>query len=81
VCRWEILLLRQGRGRTQEGFDENFFDWLAHQIPIKEEYPYAWISFLRDPHMPVPPREEHSKIGNIFFEVINLFIYIYILFM
>jgi hypothetical protein len=81
VCRWEILLLRQGRGRTQEAFDNKFFDYWARQIPFIEDYPYPRINFLRDTDMPVPLGEERGKIGNIFFEVIKILIYIYILFM
>jgi hypothetical protein len=81
VCRWAVLLPRQGGGRTQEAFDDKFFDWWARQIPVIEDYPYAGISFLRDPDMPVPPGEERGEIGNIFFEVIKFLIFIYILFM
>jgi hypothetical protein len=32
----------------------------ARQIPVIEDYPYAGISFLRDPDMPMPPGEEHG---------------------
>jgi hypothetical protein len=55
VSRWAVLLPRQGGGRTVEAFDDKFFDWWARQIPVIEDYPYAGISFLRDPDMPVPP--------------------------
>jgi len=52
-------------------FDDKFFDWWACQIPFIEDYPYAGISFLRDPNMPVPPGKERDEIGNIFvFKVI-----------
>jgi hypothetical protein len=64
LCRWETLLPRQGAGRVQEAFDDKFFDWWAHQIPVIEDYPYAGISFLRDPDMPMPPGEEHREIGK-----------------
>jgi hypothetical protein len=29
VCRWAVLLLRQGGGRTNESFDDDFFAWLS----------------------------------------------------
>jgi hypothetical protein len=69
MCRWEMLLPRKSGGKTQEAFDDKFFDWWARQIPVIEDYPYAGISFLRDPDMLVPPGEECGEIGNIFFEV------------
>jgi hypothetical protein len=61
-----VLLPRQGGGRTQEAFDDKFFDRWARQIPVIEDYPYVGISFLRDHDMPVPPREERDEIGNIY---------------
>jgi len=66
LCRWMVLMPRQGGGRTQEAFDNKFFDWWAHQILAIEDYPYAGISFLRDPDMLVPPSEERNEIGNIY---------------
>jgi hypothetical protein len=71
LCRWEVLLPRQGGGRTQEAFDDKFFDWWARQIPVIEDYPYARISFLRDPDMPMPPGEECGEIGNTFLKFIK----------
>jgi hypothetical protein len=29
VCRWAVLLPRQGGGRTNESFDDDFFAWLS----------------------------------------------------
>jgi diadenosine tetraphosphatase ApaH/serine/threonine PP2A family protein phosphatase len=58
LCRWEVLLLRQGGGRTIEAFDDKFFDWWSRNIPEIEDYPYARINFSRDPDMPVPPGVE-----------------------
>jgi hypothetical protein len=29
MCRWAVLLLRQGGGRTNESFDDDFFTWLS----------------------------------------------------
>jgi hypothetical protein len=29
VCRWEVLLPRQGGGRTVEAFNNDFFSWLS----------------------------------------------------
>jgi hypothetical protein len=52
---------------VQEAFDDKFFDWWAHKILAIEDYPYAWISFLRDPDMPMPPGEEHGEIGTHYF--------------
>ena len=79
VCRWEVLHPRQGGGRTQEAFDDKFFDRWARQIPVIEDYPYAGISFLRDPDMPMPPGEERGEIGNTFLKFIE-FLNFYILF-
>jgi hypothetical protein len=70
LCRWEAFLPRQGGGRVHEAFDDKFFDWWAHQILIIEDYPYARISFLRMPKMPMPPGEEHGEIGKHIFKVI-----------
>jgi hypothetical protein len=58
VCRWAMLLPRQGGGRTNESFKDDFFAWLSQQILVIEDYPYAGIYFLRDPEILVPPGEE-----------------------
>jgi hypothetical protein len=58
VCRWALLLPRQGGGRTNESFDDDLFAWLSQQIPVIEDYPYVGIDFSRDPKLPVPPSEE-----------------------
>jgi hypothetical protein len=63
VCRWAVLLPRQGGGRTNESFDDDLFSWLSRQIPMIKEYPYAGIDFSRDPKRPVPPGEEQGEIG------------------
>jgi hypothetical protein len=62
MCRWAVLLLRQGGERTNESFDDDLFAWLSRQIPIIEDYPYAGIDFLRDPKIPVPPGEERGEM-------------------
>jgi hypothetical protein len=68
LCRWEALLPQQGTTRLHEAFDDNFFDWWDHQIPMIEDYAYAGINFLRDPDIPMPLGEEHREIGkHIFF--------------
>jgi hypothetical protein len=36
-----------------------------------EDYPYAGISFLRDPDIPMPPSEERREIGK---HILNLFL-------
>jgi hypothetical protein len=64
VCRWAVLLPRQGGGRTNESFDDAFFAWLSWQIPVIEDYPYAGIDFSRDPEIPVPPSEERGEMGK-----------------
>jgi hypothetical protein len=64
VCRWAVLLPRQGGGRTVESFDDDFFAWLSRQIPVIEDYPYAGIDFSRDPEIPVPPGEERGEMGK-----------------
>jgi hypothetical protein len=64
VCRWAVLLPRQGGGRTNESFDDDFFAWLSWQIPAIEDYPYAGIDFSRDPEIPVPPGEERGEMGK-----------------
>jgi hypothetical protein len=72
LCRWVDLLPRQGAGRVQDAFDDKFFDWWAHQIPVIEDYPYAGFSFLRDPDIPIPHGKEHGEIGK---HILKLFIY------
>jgi hypothetical protein len=64
VCRWEVLLPRQGCGRTIESFDDDLFTWLSRQIPVTEDYPYAGIDFSRDPEIPMPPGEERGEMGK-----------------
>ena len=64
VCRWAVLLPRQGGGRTIESFDDDFFASLSRQIPIIEDYLYARIDFSRDPEIPVPPGEERGEMGK-----------------
>jgi hypothetical protein len=64
VCRWAVFLLRQGGGRTNESFDDDFFEWLSRKISVIEEYPYVVIDFLRDPEIPVPPGEERGEMGK-----------------
>jgi hypothetical protein len=64
VCRWAVLLPRQGGGRTNESFDDDFFAWLSRQIPVIEDYPYAGIDFSRDPEIPVPPGEVRGEMGK-----------------
>jgi hypothetical protein len=59
-----VLLPRQGGGRTNESFDDDFFAWLSRQIPVIEDYPYAGIDFSRDPEIPVPPGEERGEMGK-----------------
>jgi hypothetical protein len=58
VCRWAVLLQRQGSGRTNESFDDAFFASLSRHIPVIKDYPYAGIDFSRDPEIPMPPGEE-----------------------
>jgi hypothetical protein len=38
-------------------FDDDFFDWWAHQIPTIDDYPYSGIDFSHDPDMIVPPSD------------------------
>jgi hypothetical protein len=64
VYRWATLLPRQGGGRTNESFDDEFFSWLSRQIPVIEDYPYAVIDFSRDPEIHVPLGEEKGKMGK-----------------
>ena len=64
VCRWVVLLPRQGGRRTIEAFDDDFFAWLSLQIPTIEDYPYAGIDFSRDPAIPVPLGEERGEMGK-----------------
>jgi hypothetical protein len=64
VCRWAVLLLRQGGGRTNESFDDDFFAWMSRQILVIEDYPYARIDFSRDPEIPIPPGEERGEMGK-----------------
>ena len=64
VCRWAVLLPRQGGERTMEAFNNDFFAWLSRQIPAIEDYPYAGIDFSRDPEIPVPPGEERGEMGK-----------------
>ena len=64
VCRWAVLLPRQGGGRTNESFDDDFFVWLSRQIPVIEDYPYVGMDFSRDPEIPVPPGEERGETGK-----------------
>jgi hypothetical protein len=64
VCRWAVLLPRQGGGRTIEAFDDDFFSWLSRQIPAIEDYLYVGIDFSRDPEIPVPPSEERREMGK-----------------
>jgi hypothetical protein len=66
LCRWVVLFPRQGGRRTQQAFDDKFFDWWARQIPMIQEYPYVGISFLIYPDMLMPPCEEYDEIGNIY---------------
>jgi hypothetical protein len=78
LCRWAVLLPRQGGGRTIEAFDDKFFDWWSRQIPAIEDYPYAGINFSRDPDMPVPPGVERGEIGMFVFQSYLIFISFYI---
>ena len=64
IYRWAVLLPRQGGGRTNESFDDDFFAWLSRQIPVIEDYPYDGIDFLRDPEILVPPGEERGEMGK-----------------
>jgi hypothetical protein len=64
VCRWAVLLPRQGGERTNESFDDDFFVWLSRQIPVIEDYLYARIDFSRDLEIPVPPSAERGKMGK-----------------
>jgi hypothetical protein len=64
VCRWAVLLPRQGGGRINESFNDDFFAWLSRQIPVIEDYSYARIDFSRDPEIPVPPGEERGEMGK-----------------
>ena len=64
MCRWTVLLSRQGGGRTVEAFDDDFFAWLSQQIPAIEDYPYAGIDFSRDPEIPVSPGKERGEMGK-----------------
>jgi hypothetical protein len=73
LCRWAILLPRQGGGRTQEAFDDKFFDWWAREIPFIEDYLSVGISFLKYPYMPMPLGEEHDEIGNVLFLKLLIF--------
>jgi hypothetical protein len=59
-----VLLPRQGSGRTDESFDDDFFAWLSRKIPVIEDYPYAEIDFSRDPEIPVPLGEERGEMGK-----------------
>jgi hypothetical protein len=59
-----MLLLRQGGGRTNESFDDDFFTWLSRHIPVIEDCPYTGIDFLRDLEIPVPPGEERGEMGK-----------------
>jgi hypothetical protein len=61
VCRWAVLLPRQGGGRTNESFNDDFFSWLSRHIPVIEDYPYARIDFLRDPEISVPPARSEER--------------------
>jgi hypothetical protein len=79
VCRWAVLLPRQGGGRTNESFDDDFFAWLSQQIPVIEDYPYARIDFLRDPEILVPPGEERGEMGK--FTSFFFFCETYVIFM
>jgi hypothetical protein len=68
-------------GRVHEAFDDKFFDWWAHQIPVIENYPYARIHFLRDHDMPMPFGEEHEEISThilrlfYFFNFLNIILF------
>ena len=64
ICRWAVLLPRQGGGRTNEFFDDNFCARLSQKIPVIEDYPYAGIEFLRDPEIPIPLGEEQGEMGK-----------------
>jgi hypothetical protein len=86
VCKWAVLLPRQGGGRTNESFDDDFFAWLLWKIPAIEDYPYAGIDFSRDLEIPVPPgqeRGEMDKFASFFFEtyIIFMFFFVYIIFL
>jgi len=76
MCRWAVLLTRQGGGRTNESFDDDFFAWLSQQILVIEDYPYAGIDFLRDPEIPVPPGEERGEMGKFSSLFFCFFLYI-----
>jgi hypothetical protein len=65
VCRWVVLLPRQGGGRTNKSFDDDFFAWLLRQILVIEDYPYAGIDFSRDPEILVPLGEERGEMGKL----------------
>jgi hypothetical protein len=64
VFIWAVLLPRQGGGRTNDSFDDEFFAWLSQQILAIEDYPYARIDFSRDPDILVPPGEERGEMGK-----------------
>ena len=64
VCRSALLLPRQGGGRTNESFDDDFFAWLSWKIPVIEDYPYVGIDFSRDPEIPMPLGEEQGEMGK-----------------
>jgi len=67
VCKWVVLLLRQGGGRTIEAFDDTFFDYWSRQIPNIEDYPYDGIKFSMDPDIPAPFGAESREIGMFSF--------------
>jgi hypothetical protein len=73
LCRWVSLMPLQGAGGVRESYDDEFFDWWRRQIPTIEDYPYAGISFLRDPDMPMPPGAARGEIGT--YSYIYFFIY------
>jgi hypothetical protein len=64
VFIWVVLFPRQGGGRTNESFDDDFFAWLSWQIPTIEDYPYAGIDFSRDLEISIPPGKERGEMGK-----------------
>ena len=49
LTRWVDVLVRQGGGGIQGGYDDDFHSWWSQKVPPFEPFPYVGLGFRGDP--------------------------------
>jgi hypothetical protein len=78
MARWTEVMRRQGGGRVQTPYNEDFFYWWRRQVIALDDYPYEGIDFRGDLDMSLPPGTAYGDIGMSKCFYIFHFFYIFV---